>query len=170
MSTSDRARSLAARAVETVREDARTASQTEHVLLHSLRFVLEIPGAFGLVLRSLCYFAAGVVMESARLGESGEFDDSYDVTLRYSWLGPAFEHNRQTVWELRLAGVFCVFCGFFFYQTFAYFPLQPLTRRLLWVTCGVLVLEPAWVRIYVSAVGERLPDEREVWENGEWPF
>jgi len=171
MSASERVRTWFEVAVDTVREDTRSATESEHALLHAIRFLVEIPAAVGLVFRSLCYLGAAVVMETARLGEDPVFDDSYGVVLRYNWLGPGWEHDRQTVTEVRLASAFCVIWGFVLYETLAYFDLSMIERVFLWTTCGALVLDPAWARIYTSITDtDGFPSERDVWENGPWPF
>lgn len=135
-----------------VREDASTAAEADHPVLHSLRFLIEIPAGFGLVLRSLCYVGAAGVAERVRLtaDEDVVFDDPGEECVRYSWLGPGFEHAHQNTWEIRLAGLFCLVAGVVFYETFAYFPLSMVERSLLWVTCGALVLDPAWTEVYLG--------------------
>lgn len=168
MSASERVQTWLAVAVDTVRQDARSASESEHALFHAIRFLVEIPAALGLWSRALCYFGAAVVMETARLGEEPVFDESYDVVMRQSWLGPGWEYERQTAWEVRLASAFCVIWAFVLYESIAYFDLSMIERALLWTTCGALVLDPAWARIYTAM--HAFPSEREVWQNGPWPF
>lgn len=169
MSARERVHGLVRRGAAVVREDAQAAVEADRVVLHGLRFVVEVVAVLGHVLRALCYFMAAAVMETVRTGEDPVFDESYDVTMRLSWLGPGWEHNRQTAFEMRLAAVFCVVAGFVFYETFVYFPLTPVERGLLWATCGTLVVEPAYVRLYLSHV-DGVRSEREVSRINDWPF
>jgi len=169
VSARERVHGLLARCVDAVREDAQTAVEADRSVLHGVRFLVEIPTVVGHCLRVLCYLLAAAVMESIRTGEDVEFDGSYNVTMRLSWLGPAWEHDRQTKLELRLAAVFCVVFGFVFYETLVYFSLNQVERAFLWATCGTLVIEPAYVRVYVSKVSP-LPSERVVSRIESWPF
>jgi hypothetical protein len=138
--------------VKVVRKDASDARDADQPVMQSLRFLVEIPAGFGLVLRSLCYLAAAGVAERVRLDEDEAvvFDTPSEECVRYSWLGPGFEHAHQSKWEIRLAGFLCLLLGFVFYRGFAPFPLSPVERALLWVTSGALVLEPAWTEVYLG--------------------
>lgn len=169
MSARERVHGLVRRGAAVVREDAQTAVEADHSLLHSIRFLLEIPTVVGHVLRVLCYLLAAAVMEAVRTGEDVVFDESYNVTMRLSWLGPGWEHHRQTKFEMRLAAVFCVVFGFVFYETLVYFYLNQIERAFLWATCGTLVVEPAYVRVYLSQA-DPLPSERVVSRVPGWPF
>lgn len=169
MSARERVHGLVRRGVVVVRRDAETAIAADHSFLHSLRFLVEIPTVVGHVLRALCYLLAAATMEVVRTGKDPVFDERSDVTLRLSWLGPGWEHNRQTKFEIRLAAVFCVVVGFVFYETLVYFYLNQIERALLWATCGTLVVEPAFVRLYLSQA-DRLASEGDVSRVSEWPF
>jgi len=136
--------------MDTLRQDIGDARATEHSGLHAARFLVEIVASVGLVLRHMCYFAAAYVFESVRLGREPVFDDDYNVTVRWSWLGPGWEHNSQSRWEIWFASLCCVICGFWLYTTLALFPLTLVERSLLWVTCGALVVDPAWTHIYLT--------------------
>lgn len=138
---------------DVIKEDASDAANADQPIFHSLRFLVEIPAGFALVLRSLCYMAAGGIAESYRRTGDPVFDNPDEECVRYSWLGPGFEHAAQDKWEIRLAGLFCLVLGFVFYQGFAVFPLTLVEHGLLSVTCGALVLEPAWTEVYLGRTG-----------------
>lgn len=170
MSARERVHSFLGRAVAGVRQDAQHAVETENSLLHGVRFLLEIPTVLGHGLRALCYLLAAIVLEAIRTGEGRVFDDEDRVKFQLSWLGPAWTHERQSKWEIRLGAVFCVVVGFVFYETLAYFALNRIERSLLWATAGTLVIEPAYVRLYLSRVGDTLPSESELSEVDAWPI
>lgn len=170
MSARERVHGFLRRTVAGVRQDAQNAVETEDRLLHGVRFLAEIPTVLGHGLRALCYLLAASVLECVRTGERRVFSDEDRVEFQLSWLGPAWKHDRQSKWEIRLGAVFCVVVGFVFYETLAYFALNRIERGLLWATSGTLVVEPAYVRLYLSRVGDTLPSESELSEVAAWPI
>lgn len=159
MTAASRSRQLLQRALAVVRGDIRAWMAADHRVLAGLRYAVEVTAVVGLGLRQLCYVAAAVVMEDVRRGFDADGDvdvdsvpvfDSGGVAARWAWTGPGFEHPRQSRWEVRLAAVFCVVVGVGFYEMLAYFPLTVVERSLLWVTCGTLVVEPAWMHLYLG--------------------
>ena len=133
-----------------VRDDLDDLDDADHPVRDVVVFLAELPMVFALAVRGFCYFWAAFLCETLRQGEEPVFTAEDDVVLRWSWLGPGWEHATQSNWEIRVAAACCVLAGAAIFQLIAVFPLEPLQSVLLWVNCGALVLEPAWSKVYLA--------------------
>lgn len=144
----------ATRVLNALRRDLESASDVERPILHSVRFLLELVVMLGLGIRGLAYVMTAGVLENVRTeGEFDGFTPEDDPVLRWSYIGPGFEHAKQSRLEIRLAGFATLVAGWVLYKTLIVFRLDTIELAFVYANFGVLFLEPAWTEVYLGYKG-----------------